>query len=46
MEIEIVPEPKNMEFTGRWFKVDGFSNFPEFLALEFNIPHRSWRLRV
>ena len=42
--ILIVPEPKKIEFTGRWFKFDGFENLPEFLAREFNIPKGRWRI--
>ena len=42
--ILIVPEPKKIEFTGRWFKFDGFENLPEFLAREFNISKGRWRI--
>lgn len=42
--ILIVPEPKKIEFTGRWFKFDGFENLPEFLTREFNISKGRWRI--
>jgi len=42
--ILIVPEPKKIEFTGRWFRFDGFENLPEFLAREFNISKGRWRI--
>ncbi|MCS7110879.1 MAG: beta-N-acetylhexosaminidase [Ignisphaera sp.] len=42
--IYIVPEPKVLEFTDKWFPFDGFSNFPEFLSREFNIPKGSWEV--
>ena len=41
-KVYVVPEPKRLEFTGRWFEFDGFKNFPEFLATEFKIPKGSW----
>ncbi|RJS92795.1 beta-N-acetylhexosaminidase [Candidatus Bathyarchaeota archaeon] len=37
-EIHIVPEPKNLKFSGRSFVFDGFENFPEFLTSEFDVP--------
>jgi len=43
-KIRIVPEPKKLEFTGRWFDFDGFQNFPEFLGKEFNVPKGSWKI--
>ncbi len=42
--IHIVPEPKIIEFTGKWFTFNGFSNFPEFLVKEFNIPIGDWEI--
>ncbi|MEM5821983.1 MAG: beta-N-acetylhexosaminidase [Ignisphaera sp.] len=42
--IYIVPEPKIIEFTGRWFEFNGFSNFPEFLTKEFSIPIGDWEI--
>lgn len=42
--IYIVPEPKIIEFTGRWFEFNGFSNFPEFLVKEFSIPIGDWEV--
>ncbi|HDJ04490.1 MAG TPA: beta-N-acetylhexosaminidase, partial [Candidatus Bathyarchaeota archaeon] len=43
-KILIVPEPKKMEFTGRWFRFDGFENLPEFLSKEFNVPKGRWKI--
>lgn len=42
-KIEIVPEPKKLVFTGKWFEFDGL-NLPEFLSREFNIPQGSWKI--
>jgi hexosaminidase len=42
--IYIVPEPRSIEFTGKWFEFNGFINFPEFLAREFNIPVGDWNI--
>jgi hexosaminidase len=44
MSINIVPEPKRLEFTGKWLKFDGFQNFPRFLANEFEVPEGDWRI--
>ncbi|MEM2703562.1 MAG: beta-N-acetylhexosaminidase [Candidatus Bathyarchaeia archaeon] len=41
-EVFIIPEPKYLKFTGRWFAFNGFANFPEFLGSEFNIPRGDW----
>ncbi|MEM1602185.1 MAG: beta-N-acetylhexosaminidase [Candidatus Bathyarchaeia archaeon] len=41
-EVLIVPEPKRLDFTGRWFTFDGFSNFPDFLRSEFGVPEGRW----
>ncbi len=38
----IVPEPKHLEFTGRWFDFNGLKNFPNFLRKEFKIPSGDW----
>ncbi|MGC8813867.1 beta-N-acetylhexosaminidase [Dictyoglomus sp.] len=43
-KIFIIPEPKKLEFTGKWFPFDGFENFSEFLSKEFNIPKGKWRI--
>ncbi len=43
-QIYVVPEPKRLEFTGRWFKFDGFENFPKFIAEEFKVPVGGWRV--
>jgi len=40
--VYVVPEPKVLEFDGTWYECDGFQNFPEFLAEEFNIEKGSW----
>jgi len=40
----VIPEPKTLDFTGRWFILDGFSNFPEFLMREFHIAEGDWRI--
>jgi len=42
-DVEIVPEPKKLVFSGKWFEFDGL-NLPEFLGREFNIPQGSWRM--
>jgi len=44
-EVVIVPEPKKLEFKERWFKFDGFKEFPEFLTKEFKVPRGSWSIR-
>ncbi len=43
-QVYVVPEPKKLEFTGRWFKFDGFENFPKFIAEEFKVPTGGWRI--
>jgi len=43
-EIRVVPEPKSLKFSGRTFVFDGFENFPEFLASEFNVPKGEWKI--
>jgi len=43
-EIHIVPEPKSLKFSGETFVFDGFENFPEFLASEFNVPKGEWKI--
>ncbi|HIE18676.1 TPA: beta-N-acetylhexosaminidase, partial [Candidatus Bathyarchaeota archaeon] len=43
-EIRIVPEPKSLKFSGKTFVFDGFKNFPEFLASEFNVPKGEWKI--
>lgn len=43
-QIYVVPEPKKLEFTGRWFKFDGFENLLRFIAEEFKIPIGRWRI--
>jgi hexosaminidase len=42
--INIVPEPKKLEFSGNWFRFEGFQNFNEFLSNEFNVPKGSWKI--
>ncbi|MEM2611927.1 MAG: beta-N-acetylhexosaminidase, partial [Thermoproteota archaeon] len=42
-DVKIVPEPKEQEFSGKWFEFDGIS-LPDFLSKEFNIPHGSWKI--
>lgn len=42
--LKIVPEPKLLNFSGRWFQFDGFSNFPSFLGEVFNVSRGSWRI--
>lgn len=41
--VKIVPEPRMLEFSGKWFEFDGL-DLPEFLGKEFNIPRGSWRI--
>ena len=43
-EILVVPEPKSLKFSGKTFAFDGFKNFPEFLASEFNVPKGEWKI--
>ncbi|MCW4027021.1 MAG: family 20 glycosylhydrolase, partial [Candidatus Bathyarchaeota archaeon] len=43
-EFYIVPEPKRLSFTDQWFTLDGFQNFPEFLAREFSVPKGEWKI--
>jgi len=42
MQVEIVPQPKSLRFTGRWFEFDGFENLPGFVSREFRIPKGRW----
>ena len=42
--IYIAPEPKSLKFSGRAYIFDGFRNFPEFLASEFNVPKGAWEI--
>ncbi|MEM1506932.1 MAG: beta-N-acetylhexosaminidase [Candidatus Bathyarchaeia archaeon] len=41
-EVFIVPEPKRLKFTGKWFAFNGFSSFPSFLKAEFAVPEGDW----
>lgn len=41
---KIVPEPKFLNFSGKWFRFDGFSNFPSFLGEAFNVTRGSWKI--
>ena len=41
--VKIVPEPKKLSFSGRWFEFDGLG-LPEFLSREFSVPRGSWRV--
>ncbi|MBS7654072.1 MAG: beta-N-acetylhexosaminidase [Candidatus Bathyarchaeia archaeon] len=43
-KIFIVPEPKYIRFTGRWFSFDGFKDLPEFLRCEFKVPKGNWTI--
>ena len=43
-EIFVVPEPKRLDFSGKWSDFDGFKNLPEFLMHEFRIPRGSWTI--
>lgn len=40
--ISLIPEPDELKFTGRWFRFNGFKNFPDFLIREFNLPRGDW----
>jgi hexosaminidase len=40
----IVPEPKKLFFSGKMLVFDGFIEFPEFLAHEFNVPEGRWKI--
>lgn len=44
MAVSVIPEPKMLEFTGRWFVFDGFENLPEFLMHEFDLSKGSWKI--
>lgn len=41
-EIFIVPEPRHLKFTGKWFTFNGLKNFPDFLRQEFKVPFGDW----
>jgi len=43
--VKIIPEPVKLETTGKFFDFNGFSNFPEFLSKEFNIPKGTWTIK-
>jgi hexosaminidase len=43
-QVFVVPEPKTLRFTGKWFRFDGFENFPDFHTRQFNLPKGSWRI--
>ncbi|WPX08924.1 beta-N-acetylhexosaminidase [Anaerocellum danielii] len=43
---KIVPKPKKLDFTGKWFDFDGFENFPDFISSEFSIPKGSWKIEI
>lgn len=43
-EVMIVPEPKSERVSGKSYIFDGFSNFPEFLQSEFNLPIGKWKI--
>jgi hexosaminidase len=43
-EVYVVPEPKSLQFSGKWLVFDGFKEFPEFLAREFNVPKGEWKI--
>lgn len=45
-EVFIVPEPRHLKFTGRWLTFSGFSNLPEFLRREFNVPVGDWVISI
>ncbi|MGQ9479309.1 MAG: beta-N-acetylhexosaminidase [Thermoproteota archaeon] len=42
--VKIVPEPKRLEFSGKWFDFDGL-DLPNFLSREFGISKGRWRIR-
>ena len=44
MPVFVVPEPKMLRSTGRWFTFDGFEDFPELLTREFNLPKGTWKM--
>jgi len=43
-KVYVVPEPKSLKFTGRWFEFDGFSE-PPFALSELGVGRGSWELR-
>jgi len=45
IQINIVPEPKGISFTSRWFKFDGFREFPDFIMKEFGLKRGSWEFK-
>ena len=40
----VVPEPKSLDFTGKWLVFNGFRNFPAFLEEEFSVPKGDWEI--
>lgn len=44
MSVSVVPEPRMLRSTGKWFAFDGFENLPEFLRHEFNLSKGSWKI--
>lgn len=38
----MVPEPKELIFSGKWLDFDGFRNFPKTIMKEFNLKNGSW----
>jgi hypothetical protein len=42
--LQIIPEPKSMKFSGSWARFDGFRRFPLGIAKDFGIQSRNWRI--
>ena len=42
-QLSLVPEQK-IDFSGQWFRFDGFENFPEQIRDDFSIKRGSWKL--
>ena len=43
-KLHVVPEPKRLVSSVKRFDFDGFQNFPDFLAREFEIPKGEWKV--
>lgn len=45
-DVLIVPQPAQIQFSDEWLRFDGFSNLPEHMALDFNVPKGSWVIKL
>ncbi len=44
-QLFLVPDPLKLEFSGKWYKFDGFNNLPDFLAKVYQLKKGSWDIR-